>query len=107
MRLLSVVFWPEQGDPTSCCCTTVAHLHSEPYSRQLTCLGWPCRGGIIPTEGSGIITWASHTGKLCLGELTARRRQDSSYGGSYSSGLEASRTFLLLPGETVLQVLNP
>ncbi|CAL5222539.1 g4916 [Coccomyxa viridis] len=67
---------------------------------------WPAlpKGGVIPTEGSGIITWASSSGKLCLGELTASRRPDSSYSSAHGSGLEAARTLALLPGETVLQV---
>lgn len=61
------------------------------------------RAGVIPNEGSGIITWATNTGKLCLGELTANRRQDS-YSSAHGTGLEAARSLALLPGETVLQV---
>ncbi|CAK0749293.1 hypothetical protein CVIRNUC_001899 [Coccomyxa viridis] len=67
---------------------------------------WPAlpTGGVVPSEGAGLITWASNSGKFCLGELKAGRRQDSVYGAAHVTGLEASRTLALLPGETVLQV---
>ena len=59
---------------------------------------------MVPSEGAGLITWASNSGKFCLGELKAGRRQDSMYGAAHVTGLEASRSLALLPGETVLQV---
>ena len=51
-----------------------------------------------------MITWASHHDGLCLGELAGSIRQGASYVCSYGSSLQASRSLLLAPQESVVQV---
>ena len=82
----------------------VVRLVRQSASFMLTLCADCAEEGSFPVRAQGSSHGPPTLASSAWGDLKAGRRQDSVYGAAHVTGLEASRTLALLPGETVLQV---